>query len=71
MANYTLSYLQQRSSHISNLKDELLENGNFANYDDVLTYKKLSTEGKTIKETIKQEFNLEHDMKKRVLDSFQ
>lgn len=71
MSHDTLAYLQQRSARISHLQDEMKENSNFINPDDVWAYKDLSAESKSIKEIIKQEFNLEHSMKKRILDSFQ
>ena len=71
MSHNTFSYLKQRADRIGHLTDEMKENSNFVNPDDVWAYKDLSAESKAIKEIIKQEFNLEHSMKKRILDSFQ
>ncbi|TQV84068.1 hypothetical protein FKG94_05220 [Exilibacterium tricleocarpae] len=71
MSSSSFSYLQNRIRHLDHLKEDLKENGNFVNIDDVWAYKDLSTEGKAIKEVIKQDFNLDHNMKKRIIDSFQ
>ncbi|VUD40258.1 hypothetical protein TDB9533_00041 [Thalassocella blandensis] len=67
----TLNYLKQRADNVGFLKDEMKQHANFANPEDVWAFKDLSLQSKAVQEIIKQELNLDHDMKKRILDSFQ
>lgn len=71
MSNETFSHLKQRSLQLGHLMDGIKAHGNFANEDDVLAFKKLKAEASVVSATMKQEFEVEHSMKKRILDSFQ
>ncbi len=66
----TSSILDQRLRQVNHLKDDMMKNANFSNGEDVFVYKKLSAESNIIYEMIKQEFELLHKTKKRILDSF-
>lgn len=66
----TNNYLSQRLDQLSDLSDYVRENMNPANPDDMLEYKRLSMHSGHVRELMKHEFQIEHNLQKKVLNSF-
>lgn len=69
--NTTTKYLNSRHNQLDAVKKDLFENMNPANFDDMIAYKRMSTEVNVVRNIMKSEFELDHKTKKRILDSFQ
>lgn len=68
--NDTNNYLGGRLEQLSQLSDYVRENMNPANPDDMLEFKRLSMQSGHIRQLMKHEFQIEHNIQKKVLDSF-
>lgn len=72
MSNYPASnYLTNKHNQLQAAKKDLMENMNPASPEDILAYKKMSIDMNFLMNTMKSEFEITHNAKKKILDGFQ